>query len=88
MAGTNQQAEITAYMSSIAGNAELTAQTDLIASGLIDSLTMMDLIVFIETNYDIRLDFSDLTPENMRTVSAISRLIENRMNDRDQSAAA
>ena len=49
------------------GNFNLDATTDLHGSGATDSLTMMDLLVFIESEFRLRLEFTDLTPETFRT---------------------
>ena len=40
---------------------------------------MMDLLVFVEAELGIRLDFEDLTPDTFRSPATIARLIESRM---------
>ena len=42
---------------------------------------MMDLLVFIETEFGVRLDFGDLTPEVFRSPATLSQLIQSRMTD-------
>jgi acyl carrier protein len=48
----------------------------LVTSGLIDSLAVLELIIYLETR--VGLDFSQtgVQPENLRTVSAILDLID------------
>jgi acyl carrier protein len=56
-------------------HAEVTADTDLLDSGLLDSLLLTDLILQIEGQHDIQLYGPDVTPANFRTVSAIVNLV-------------
>ena len=51
-------------------------QTDLLESGLLNSLLLMDLLTFVERQYSVRLPASDLTPANLSTVGAIVELIQ------------
>lgn len=79
--------EITQFLSSTVGQA-LTADCDLLERGVIDSLTMMDLLTFVETTFGIPLDYDDLTPETLGTIDAIANLIVSRMSQAGQSQAA
>ena len=40
-------------------------------TGLLDSTGIMELIVWLETRFDVEIDQSDLTIENFGTVNAI-----------------
>jgi acyl carrier protein len=49
---------------------------DLLENGVLDSVAMMELIVWIEETFKIAIDAEDLTPENFATLDAIDRYIE------------
>ena len=46
-------------------------QTDLLESGLLDSLLLVDLIFHIEESYGVRFDSDQVNPSNFRTVEDI-----------------
>jgi acyl carrier protein len=50
---------------------EVTLRTDLLESGLLDSLLLMDLIFHIEEVYGIRFDSNNVNPSNFRTIMDI-----------------
>lgn len=49
----------------------------LIESGLLDSITLVDLIVLIEEKYDINVPNSDIKPENFETINLLVSYLEN-----------
>lgn len=49
--------------------------TELLMSGLLDSLSVINLIAWIETEADISIDPADVIFENFERPSAIHRLI-------------
>jgi acyl carrier protein len=53
--------------------------TDLLASELIDSLGIVELIAFLESRYSIKIGDEDLDPENFRSVNSIARFVEGRI---------
>ena len=51
-------------------------KTDLlIESGIIDSLSIQKLIVFLEEQFDVAVESKDILPGNFETVEAIGSLI-------------
>jgi acyl carrier protein len=56
--------------------APLTDDDQLIEMGIIDSLGIMTLLVFLEERFSIHISGDDLVPENFGSISAISNLIE------------
>ena len=58
------------------GDSGLRSTTDLLATGLLDSLTMMDLVVFIETEFQQRIAVEDMRPEMFQTVGSVAQLID------------
>ena len=55
---------------------ELDKETKLYSSGLIDSFSLMDLVVFIEKQSKIKIGASELTLENFDTVERILNFVE------------
>jgi acyl carrier protein len=49
----------------------LTDETPLLDSGILDSLGLLRLVVFLEERFGITLDDADLLPENFATVNSI-----------------
>lgn len=60
--------------------AHVTAQTDLIESGLLDSLLLVDLIVHLEEAYGIRFESDHIDPANFHNIAAIVDLVAQRMS--------
>jgi len=52
--------------------------TALISSGLIDSFHLVDLAVFIEEKFGVRIDDSELNADTFDTVTQLSALIRQR----------
>ena len=55
---------------------ELDKESKLYSSGLIDSFSLMDLVVFIEKQSKIKIGASELTLENFDTVERILNFVE------------
>ena len=50
----------------------------LISSGLVDSFSLVDLSLFIEDSYGVRLDDTELNAETFDTLEQLAVLIESR----------
>ena len=72
------QSKLIQFLTTVTGLVSIDANTDLQSSEIIDSLTMMDLLVFIETEFGVRLEFDDLTPESFRSPATLAQLIAGR----------
>lgn len=57
---------------------DLEVEDDLLGSGLINSLGMMKLILFIETEFHVQVPPEDMTIENFMTVGHITTYLENK----------
>ena len=57
-------------------NIELSPDDSLIGKGLIDSSGVLELIAFLEQKYAITIEDSELVPENLDTINALTRFIE------------
>ena len=47
----------------------------LLGSGIIDSMGVMEVIAFIETEFGVEVGDEDVTEENLGTIRAISRYV-------------
>lgn len=50
----------------------------LISSGLIDSFSLMDFSLFIEDNFGVRIDDTELNAETFDTLEQLATLIQSR----------
>ncbi|MGC9501133.1 acyl carrier protein [Streptomyces sp. WG7] len=66
--------EITAFVSRRVG-AEVPADQDLFASGLVSSLLAMELVVHLERAFSVQILGDDLKRDNFRTVQAMTALV-------------
>jgi methoxymalonate biosynthesis acyl carrier protein len=71
----NTERIVAEFLAKATGLASLGTNDDLLALGVIDSLTMMDLLVFIETRFGVRIDFQHLNAATFESVSRIAALI-------------
>jgi acyl carrier protein len=55
---------------------KITYDTPLISSGLIDSFSMVSLLVFIERKFKIKIPPAQATPEAFNSVNSIVNLID------------
>ena len=54
-------------------------ETDLFATGILDSLTMVDLIAGLEEAYGIEISLEDLEVDTFRTPASIASFLEGRV---------
>lgn len=59
--------------------APLTLHTSLIQAGLIDSLSIFKLILFIEEQFAIKIHPEDITVENFETLNALTALVQSKL---------
>jgi len=52
----------------------ITAETDLIGTGLLDSYGMIDLLMFVETRTGCRIDLADVDPTEFSVVRGVCRI--------------
>lgn len=55
---------------------ELRDDDDIFAAGLVNSLFAMQLVVFVEKEFEIQIGNEDLERDNFRTVDSIARLVD------------
>lgn len=54
---------------------KINEQDDLLGSGILDSLGMMKLILFIEKEFNIKVPTEDMTIENFMTIEHITNYL-------------
>ena len=59
--------------------ASLGDNEELVQSGIIDSLGIMSMLIFLEDEFNVQIPGDDLIPENFASVSNITALIERQM---------
>lgn len=59
-------------------NRAIKADEALISSGLIDSFSLVDISLFIEDNFNVRIDDTELNKETFDTLEQLATLIHSR----------
>ena len=54
-------------------------------NGVMDSLGLMQLVAFIEEEYDVEIDDADMTAEHFRTVGDIEALVNQKVSEKAAS---
>lgn len=57
---------------------KIAADEPLLSSGLIDSFNLMDLALYVEDTFGVRIEDTELNPDTFDTLNQLSRLIESR----------
>jgi methoxymalonate biosynthesis acyl carrier protein len=76
MTKENIKDKIGAFLSQYFKNHNLTDDEDIFARGFINSLFAMQLVTFIEKEFEIKIGPEDLDFDNFKTINAICALIE------------
>ncbi len=53
----------------------------LIDSGVITSIDVVNLVNFLETNFDIQVFVEEVTPDNFQTVDSIVHFVKTKINE-------
>ena len=57
----------------------LRGDTSFLEEGIIDSTGILELVMFLEKTYDIKVEDSELVPENFDTPDNIARYLEKKL---------
>lgn len=49
--------------------------TDLLSAGILDSFSTLSITAYLEQSFQARLEPSDMNPENLRSVKALTRIV-------------
>jgi acyl carrier protein len=66
----------------------LSDEDDLLASGIIDSMGVTEVIAFLEDGFGLTVDDADITEENFGTVLAITTYAGGRLDQRRELRTA
>jgi acyl carrier protein len=73
------QAKILEFVRSLdSANQSVDADTDLITTGSLDSLSVMELVAFLTDEFKIKIAAADITPVNLRSVATLTAFVEAR----------
>ncbi|WP_250125632.1 acyl carrier protein [Chroococcidiopsis sp. CCMEE 29] len=70
------KAKIKTFLSRFFGNYDLQEDEDIFALGFVNSMFAMQLVLFLEQEFQITIENEDLDFGNFRTINAIANLIE------------
>ena len=56
----------------------ISPEEDLLVEGVLDSLTLIQLLIHLEERFRIRISLEELEIENLRSIGSIARLVEDR----------
>lgn len=71
---------VTAYIRKESGyDGDIDPDTDLLTSQILDSYSVVSLAVFIQEEFGVELDESELTRENLSRLSAIAALVARKL---------
>ena len=59
-------------------NRRISSDEALLSSGLIDSFSLMDLALFVEDNFGVRIEDTELNAETFDNLTQLAALIESR----------
>ena len=57
-------------------NEEISDQTDFLTGGYVNSLFLMQLVMFLELEFQIKIEDDDLITDNLKSIECISELVE------------
>lgn len=58
----------------------LTDETELKESGILDSLATLNLVTFLEEEFNVQFEADDLDPGNLSTLITIENLVKSKMD--------
>jgi acyl carrier protein len=59
--------------------ANLTDDLELKESGILDSMSTLKLVTFLEDQFKVEFEANDLDPANLASISAIERLVRSKL---------
>ena len=62
--------------------------TPLLESGILTSLTLIKLVLFIEQRYGITVDAEELIPDNFQTIDTICKYFRSKSSEKISGASA
>jgi len=59
---------------------QLDKETSFMEKGIIDSTGILELVMFLEQTYGIKIEDDELVPENLDSLASVARFIERKVN--------
>lgn len=72
----NTKETVLGFLREKTGCGELTEETELLKSGLVNSLFALEVVVFVERTFGLKLGRRDITPANFDSAAHIAALVE------------
>jgi methoxymalonate biosynthesis acyl carrier protein len=72
----DKKTKIREFLSKFIRKNELDDDTDIFAAGFVNSLFAMQLVLFVESQFGIRVERQDLKLDNFRSINALANLVE------------
>lgn len=76
---TSIQTRIRSFLTKFFGNIELADEQDIFALGFVNSLFAMQLVLFVEKEFETKVEDEDLDIDNFRSLNAIAALVERKI---------
>ena len=73
------KADIRAFLLKYIRKKDLHEDDDIFKSGLVDSLFAMQLVLFVENTFSIKIERADLQLDNFRTINALEQLVNRKI---------
>ena len=67
---------------------ELVGSDSLTGKGVLDSMGVLELILFLEERYGVRVPDNEMTPRNLDTIDGIVNYLQARLSERGDARAA
>ncbi|MBN2157872.1 MAG: acyl carrier protein [Spirochaetes bacterium] len=64
------------------GNVELTPDISLLESGIMDSTGILELVLFLEEKFSIKVEDEEIVPENLDSINNILAFLEEKIKAR------
>ena len=77
---SNIEKQLIDFVQTVTTDTSIDQTTDLVQNNWLDSLLLMDLVILVENEMNVKLDGDDVSPENFRTIENLSRLIAERFS--------
>ena len=61
-------------------NLKISVTDNLFSAGVVDSLGILDLVTFLETEFQVEVSDDELTPENFETIEGMAQFLELKKN--------
>lgn len=70
--------EIAGFLEARTSLSDLGPDTDLLETGALNSILVVELIVFLESKYAVHLNGGDIAPRHFRSVAHVARLVRDK----------